>query len=107
MNGVYMRAMTADDFAHALVLWLGEQGYDWDAELVRKAAPLVQEKIQRLDEFPDFAGFLFHDVEPDPAALDGGAPVVAAARDALAGAGAVHGRARSRPRSAACSRASA
>ena len=92
MNGVYMRAMSADDFAHALVLWLGEQGYEWDAELVRKAAPLVQEKIQRLDEFPGFAGFLFHDVEPDPAALDGGAPVVAAARDALAGAGAVHGR---------------
>ena len=84
MNGVYMRAMSADDFAHALVLWLGEQGYEWDAELVRKAAPLVQEKIQRLDEFPAFAGFLFHDVEPDSAALDGGAPVVAAARDALA-----------------------
>ncbi len=85
MNGVYMRAMNADDFAHALVLWLGEQGYEWDAELVRKAAPLVQEKIQRLDEFPGFAGFLFHDVTPDPAALDGGAGVVAAARDALAG----------------------
>ena len=85
MNGVYMRAMSADDFAHALVIWLGEQGYDWDAELVRRTAPLVQEKIQRLDEFPGFAGFLFHDVEPDPAALDGGAPVVAAARDALAG----------------------
>jgi glutamyl-tRNA synthetase len=85
INGVYMRAMNADDFAHALVLWLGEQGYEWDAELVRKAAPLVQEKIQRLDEFPGFAGFLFHDVEPDRAALDGGAPVVSAARDALAG----------------------
>jgi glutamyl-tRNA synthetase len=84
MNGVYIRAMQMDDFAHALVLWLGEQGYEWDAELVRKAAPLVQEKIQRLDEFPAFAGFFFHDVEPDPAALDGGAPVVAAARDALA-----------------------
>ena len=35
------------------------------------AAPLVQEKIARLAEFPDFAGFLFHDVEPDPALLDG------------------------------------
>jgi glutamyl-tRNA synthetase len=85
MNGVYMRAMPADDFAQALVLWLGEQGYDWDAERVSKAAPLVQEKIQRLDEFPGYAGFLFHDVAPDPAALDGGAPVIAAARDALAG----------------------
>ena len=89
MNGVYIRAMHGDAFADALVLWLGEQGYDWDAELVRRAAPLVQEKIQLLGEFPGFAGFLFHDVEPDPAALEvvnnGGAPVVAAARDALAG----------------------
>jgi glutamyl-tRNA synthetase len=85
MNGVYIRALAADAFAHALLLWLGEQGYDWDAELVRKAAPLVHEKIQRLDEFPAYAGFLFHEVTPDPADLDGGAPVVAAAREALAG----------------------
>jgi glutamyl-tRNA synthetase len=63
--------MDADSYAHALVLYLGEQGYDWDAELVRRAAPLVQEKIARLSEFPDFAGFLFRDVEPDPALLDG------------------------------------
>ena len=85
MNGVYIRALAPDEFAHALLLWLGEEGYDWDAQLVRKAAPHVQEKIQRLGEFPGFAGFLFHDVEPDPADLDGGAPVVAAAREALAG----------------------
>jgi glutamyl-tRNA synthetase len=85
MNGVYIRALPPDEFAHALILWLGEEGYDWDAQLVRRAAPLVQEKIQRFDEFPGFAGFLFHDVEPDPADLDGGAPVVAAARQALAG----------------------
>jgi glutamyl-tRNA synthetase len=71
MNGVYLREMDADSYAHALVLYLGEQGYDWDAELVRRAAPLVQEKIARLGEFPEFAGFLFREVEPDPALLDG------------------------------------
>jgi glutamyl-tRNA synthetase len=81
MNGVYLRALSPDEFAHALIIYLGEQGYDWDAELVHKAAPLVQEKIQRLGEFPDFAGFLFHDIE---VAVDGGVEVVAAARDALA-----------------------
>src|SRR5919107_984614 len=32
MNGVYLRALPADEYAHALVLYLGEQGYDWDAE---------------------------------------------------------------------------
>ena len=72
MNGVYLRAMSADEFAHALLLYLGEQGYEWDAELVRRAAPLVQEKIAKLGEFPSFAGFLFHDVDPDPALLDQG-----------------------------------
>lgn len=81
MNGVYLRALSEEEFAHALVLYLGDQGYDWEAELVRKAAPLVQEKIQRLGEFPAFAGFLFHDVD---IAMDGGRDVVAAARDALA-----------------------
>jgi glutamyl-tRNA synthetase len=81
MNGVYLRAMSPDDFAHALILYLGEQGYDWEAELVRTSAPLVQEKIQRLGEFPDFAGFLFHEVD---ARADGEEEVVAAARDALA-----------------------
>ena len=30
----------------------------------------MQEKIAKLGEFPEFAGFLFHDVEPDPALLD-------------------------------------
>ena len=45
MNGMYIRALPPQDFAHALVIWLGEQGYEWDAELVRKAAPLVQEKL--------------------------------------------------------------
>jgi glutamyl-tRNA synthetase len=81
MNGMYIRALPPDEFAHRLILWLGENGYDWDAELVRKAAPLVQEKVARLDEFPDYARFLFEDVE---ASVDGGAEVVAAARDALA-----------------------
>jgi glutamyl-tRNA synthetase len=81
MNGVYLRALPPDDFAHALIRHLGEQGYEWDPELVRKAAPLVQEKIAKLGEFPEFAGFLFHDVEAD---VDGGGDVVAAARDALA-----------------------
>ena len=84
MNGMYIRALSEEDFAQALIVWLGEQGYDWDADLVRKAAPLVQEKLTRLEEFPAYARFLFEDVHPDPADLDGGVPVLAAARDALA-----------------------
>ena len=30
----------------------------------------MQEKIETFREFPAFAGFLFHEVEPDPALLD-------------------------------------
>jgi glutamyl-tRNA synthetase len=84
MNGVYLRALPPEEYAHELILYLGEQGYDWDAGLVRRAAPLVQQKIPHLGEFPQYAGFLFGDVEPDPALLDGDAPVVEAAREALA-----------------------
>jgi glutamyl-tRNA synthetase len=71
MNGVSLRALSPDEYAHALILYLGEQAYDWDAELVHRAAPLVQEKIEKLGDFPQFAGFLFHEVSLDGFELDG------------------------------------
>ena len=70
MNGQYLRALDVDAYADALVTYLREQGIDWDEARIRAAAPIVQEKIGRLGEFPDFARFLFEDVEPDPALLD-------------------------------------
>jgi glutamyl-tRNA synthetase len=85
MNGVHLRALDEDEFAHRLVLWLGEQGYEWDAQLVARTAPLVQEKIAKLSEYPSFAGFFFRDVEPEPAGLAGGEAALAAADEALAG----------------------
>jgi glutamyl-tRNA synthetase len=84
LNGVYLRELPADEYANRLVAYLREQGYDWDEELVRKAAPLSQEKIATLAEFPEFAGFFFRDVEPDPALLDGS--VLGEAEQALADA---------------------
>jgi glutamyl-tRNA synthetase len=84
MNGVYLRELSEQEFAHRLVLWLGENGYDWDAELVAHTAPLVREKITKLSDYPAFAGFFFGDVEPDAAELDGGAQMLAATEDALA-----------------------
>lgn len=82
MNGVYVRELSPDAYADTLIAYLREQGIDWDEARIRAAAPLVQEKIARLGEFPEFAGFLFHDVEPDPALLD--ANVLTAAAEALA-----------------------
>src|SRR5436309_11175908 len=83
MNGVYLRALPPEVYADELVRYLRDEGYDWDEELVRRAAPLVQEKIKRLGEFPDFARFLFEDVEPDPALLDGSRPILRAAAERL------------------------
>jgi len=81
MNGVYLRELPIGAYADRLVAYLREQGLDWPEERVREAAPLVQEKIGRLGEFPAFAGFLFHDVDPDPTLLD--RRVLEAAADTL------------------------
>ena len=70
MNGMYLRALPSGEYTDRLVNYLREQGNDWDEAIVRRSVPLVQEKIARLGEYPDFAGFLFQDVEPDPALLD-------------------------------------
>src|SRR5205807_6486763 len=35
MNGMYIRALSEEEFARAVIIWLGEQGYEWDAVLVR------------------------------------------------------------------------
>jgi glutamyl-tRNA synthetase len=83
LNGVYLRAMSRDSYAEALEAFVRERGLDWDGERVRAAAPLVQEKIARLGEFPEFAGFLFVDVEP-PTLGEGDRQTLAAADEALA-----------------------
>jgi glutamyl-tRNA synthetase len=85
MNGVYLRALPPEDYADRLVAYLREIEFDGGEETIRAAAPLVQEKIATLGEFPRFAGFLFGPVEPDPALLDGAGPVLAEARATLAG----------------------
>src|SRR3954468_4994520 len=70
LNGMYLRALSPEEYAHELVEFLRDEGYDWDAELVRRTVPLVQAKITRLAEYPDYAGFLFRDVAPEPTLLD-------------------------------------
>jgi glutamyl-tRNA synthetase len=80
MNGVYLRALAPDDYADALIDYLGPS---WDPEKVRRFAPLVQEKLTRFGEFPRWANFYFRDaIEPeDPSLLD--PAVLSRARDAL------------------------
>jgi glutamyl-tRNA synthetase len=81
MNGQYIRSLTPDEFADRLVTYVRERGYDWPEERIRAAAPLVQEKISTLGEFPDFARFLFEDVSPNGEPVD--RDVAETAADAL------------------------
>jgi glutamyl-tRNA synthetase len=83
LNGVHLRRLPPDEYADRVVTYLREQGIDWDEELVRRATPLVQEKIETLSQFPDYVRFLFEDVAPDPSLLDG--RVLEVAAETLAG----------------------
>ena len=64
------RRSSPEEYAESCSTYLARAGSRLAEERIEAAAPLVQEKIARLGEFPEFAGFLFHDVEPDPALLD-------------------------------------
>src|SRR4051794_8123573 len=80
MNGMYLRALQPDEYAHFLERWLREHDIDWPQQRVFATAPLVQEKIEKFSQYPDFVRFLFEDVAP-PEGVDG--KVVAAAADRL------------------------
>jgi glutamyl-tRNA synthetase len=81
LNGVYLRNLQPDEYALQLCHWLDERGSDWPRDLVHATAPLVQEKIERFDQYPDYVRFFFEPVSPD-----GADPAVCeAARAKLAG----------------------
>src|SRR5262249_47595566 len=67
--GVYLRDLQPDEYAHDLIRWLHEQEIDWPEHRVRATVPLVQEKLEKFSQYPDYVRFLFEDVEP-PDGLD-------------------------------------
>ncbi|MDQ1127491.1 glutamyl-tRNA synthetase [Microbacterium sp. SORGH_AS 505] len=96
INGDHIRMLEPGDFASRLVPYLVGAGVvstpptDVQREMLAKAAPLVQERMQMLGEAPGLLGFLFRDVETyDEDALKGlpanAAEVLAASIDALEG----------------------
>jgi glutamyl-tRNA synthetase len=85
MNGVYLRELPPEQYASELAAYLRESGFEGDEETIRASAPLVQEKIARLEEYPGFAGFLFERREAPAELIDGSGPVLAEARETLAG----------------------
>jgi len=71
LNGVHLRNLPPEEYAERVLTYLREHGIEWDEQLVRQAAPFVQEKIETLSQFPDYVRFLFEDVTPDESLLDG------------------------------------
>jgi glutamyl-tRNA synthetase len=58
INAAHIRMLAAGDFAQRLRDAIEAAGYVADAELVRQAAPLVQERIQTLRQGVDMLAFL-------------------------------------------------
>jgi glutamyl-tRNA synthetase len=89
LNGHYIRELPVDDLAERIVAYLGVTGER--ADLVRRATPLVQERMSVLREAREMLGFLVEEefaFDPDAAAKFLGVeqrPTLQAARDALAG----------------------
>jgi glutamyl-tRNA synthetase len=88
LNGHYIRALSVAELGDRIVDYLGATGDH--AAVVRRATPLVQERMNVLREAREMLGFLLVDevaIEPEAAAKMLGAdqlPVVAAAHQALA-----------------------
>jgi glutamyl-tRNA synthetase len=62
LNGVYLRALTHDQFLHHL------RDVALSDDYLRQIVPLVQERIETLAQFFDLADFFFRDdVTPEPA----------------------------------------
>ena len=64
MNGVYLRDLQPDEYAHLLCQWLASRASTGREERVRATVPLVQEKIEKFSQYPDFVRFFFEPVEP-------------------------------------------
>jgi glutamyl-tRNA synthetase len=68
LNGWYIRQLAPAELAERLLPFMERAGHhDPDRELLTRAAPLIAERVTRLDQAPDMLGFLLtDDVEPSP-----------------------------------------
>ncbi len=74
LNGMHLRALAPGEYAEHLLRWLREQQIEWPEARVRETVPLVQEKIEKFSDYPEFVRFLF-----EPVGLTGAHPELAAA----------------------------
>ncbi|HML41142.1 MAG TPA: glutamate--tRNA ligase [Bellilinea sp.] len=64
-NGLHIRSLSLEDLAARVKPFFVEQGYAADEATLLKIAPIIQERLQGLDDAPELAGFFFRaDVVP-------------------------------------------
>jgi glutamyl-tRNA synthetase len=71
VNGVYIRDLEIGDLAERMMPFLERAGLDADREMASRLAPLIRERMKRLDEAPGLVDFFFVEELPsyDPAKL--------------------------------------
>jgi glutamyl-tRNA synthetase len=71
MNNHYIQSLEEDDLAARCVPFLTAEGLSVDPELLRRAVPIVRERMKRLTEAPALLRFLFtDDIEPNEKAKE-------------------------------------
>lgn len=69
-NGLHIRALPVDELARRIKPYFTERGIAADDATLLRIAPIVQERLQGLDDAPELAGFFFQpDVFPDTGEL--------------------------------------
>lgn len=90
MNGNYIRGLEIGELAERLLPFLMRTGIEADLETVKKIAPLVQERLKRLDEIAPLVDFIFAEgIEYDPKLLVGNKMDAVESLNALRSAGEV------------------
>ena len=65
MNGMYIRDLPAEDLARRMGKYIPRELSTQDRQFLGSIAPLVQERLKRLDESDDMTAYFFDEFPPD------------------------------------------
>lgn len=60
-NGLHIRNLSISDLSKRIYPFFVEKGINPDQKKLEKITPIIQERLQTLDDAPDLAGFMFDD----------------------------------------------
>ncbi|MGQ9500900.1 MAG: glutamate--tRNA ligase [Anaerolineae bacterium] len=64
-NGVYIRKLSVDDLTERLMPFVQRAGWHVERETLRRIVPLIQERMERLDQVSGLVDFFFVEELPD------------------------------------------